>query len=275
MGLSSSSSSSKKSNLEMEKEGKEEMEGRERYEMGSRSPELPEECISKILSFTTAADACRSCSFNLERRSGKRCYMLGARELNITWGDNPSYWSWNTIPDSRFAEVAELQYVWWFDIIGRIETSILSPATNYAAYLVYKTTTNSYGFDSIPVKVWVRPVDELGHNESTNEIEANADGVFLMQRQQGRGLRGGGRQRLPRQREDGWMEAEMGEFYNDGQGNSGNYIEMRCREVLRNDRKSGLILLGIELRPKARQSYTQNLPFLRLFEGRTVKTMFK
>ncbi|KAK6914257.1 Phloem protein 2-like [Dillenia turbinata] len=182
--------------------------------------------------------------------------MLGARELNICWGDHPPYWTWNSMPDSRFAEVAELRYVWWFDIFGRIETSILSPATNYAAYLVYKTATYSYGFASIPVKVWVRPVDELGHNEIPIEIEANADRAFVVRNPQRRGRRhhGGGRLRLPWQREDGWMEVEMGEFYNDGQGNIGNYIEVRCREVNCNYSKSGLILLGIELRPKARQS---------------------
>ncbi|KAK6914258.1 Phloem protein 2-like [Dillenia turbinata] len=265
--------------------------------MGSRLSELPEECISKILSFTTAADACKACVlsrgfrsaadldstwekflppdyeemiaasptsiphgfkkelyFLLYRWSGKKCYMLGASELNIAWGDNPTFWSWYPIPDSRFAEVAELHFVWRLDINGRIETRILSPATNYAAYLVYKTATNSWGFDSIAVNVWVRPVDEIGHYESANEIEANADRVFLVQRRQGQGHRGGGRWRLLRQREDGWMEAEMGEFYNDGQGNNGNYIEMRCREVGDDDDKSGLIVLGMELRPKARLS---------------------
>ncbi|GLT87620.1 hypothetical protein SLE2022_056960 [Rubroshorea leprosula] len=35
-------------------------------------------------------------SFSLHKRSGKKCYMLAARDLAITWGDT-RYWRWNSI----------------------------------------------------------------------------------------------------------------------------------------------------------------------------------
>jgi len=42
-------------------------------------------------------------SFQLERKSGKKCYMLAARSLAIVWGDDERYWNWISLPDSRSA----------------------------------------------------------------------------------------------------------------------------------------------------------------------------
>jgi hypothetical protein len=33
-------------------------------------------------------------SFAIDKLSGKKCYMLGARELSITRGDSSEYWKW-------------------------------------------------------------------------------------------------------------------------------------------------------------------------------------
>ncbi|GKV39941.1 hypothetical protein SLEP1_g47635 [Rubroshorea leprosula] len=68
-------------------------------------------------------------SFSLHKRSGKKCYLLAARDLAITWGDTPRYWSWNSIQDSRFPEGAELLGICWFEIVGRISTCKLSSMT--------------------------------------------------------------------------------------------------------------------------------------------------
>ena len=53
---------------------------------------------------------------------------------------------------------------------------------------------------------------------------------------------------LPRARGDGWMEVEMGEFFNE-QGEDGSVL-CGLKEVDNYNRKSGLIVEGIELRPK-------------------------
>ncbi|KAI5398159.1 F-box protein PP2-B1 isoform X2 [Lathyrus oleraceus] len=39
-------------------------------------------------------------SFQLEKQSGKKIYMLSARDLSITWGDTPTYWNWIILPES-------------------------------------------------------------------------------------------------------------------------------------------------------------------------------
>ncbi|GKV39937.1 hypothetical protein SLEP1_g47631 [Rubroshorea leprosula] len=82
-------------------------------------------------------------SFSLDKRSGKKCYMLASRNLAIAWGDTPHYWRWISIPDSRFPEVAELLFVCWFEITGRIDSCNLSLMTRCNAFLVFKLVANA------------------------------------------------------------------------------------------------------------------------------------
>ncbi|CAK8572239.1 unnamed protein product [Lathyrus sativus] len=42
-------------------------------------------------------------SFQLDRKSGKICYMLAARSLTIAWVDDERYWKWISMPNSRLA----------------------------------------------------------------------------------------------------------------------------------------------------------------------------
>ncbi|GLT87697.1 hypothetical protein SLE2022_057630 [Rubroshorea leprosula] len=89
-------------------------------------------------------------AFSLHKRSGKKCYMLAARDLAIIWGDNPHYWSWNSI------KIPELLSVCWFEIVGRISTWKLSSMTHYKAYLVFKLAAGFYGFTNEHVEATVR-----------------------------------------------------------------------------------------------------------------------
>nr|POF24283.1 f-box protein pp2-b10 [Quercus suber] len=73
----------------------------------------------------------------------------------IEWGGTPQYWRWISLPESRFPEVAKLLDEWWFDIRDKMHTSMLSPNTNYAAYLVYKLARRVYGFTNPPPKASV------------------------------------------------------------------------------------------------------------------------
>ncbi|XP_059448944.1 putative F-box protein PP2-B12 isoform X2 [Corylus avellana] len=187
-------------------------------------------------------------SFAIDKLSGKKCYMLGARELSIIWGDTPQYWDWTpsaetpVSPQSRFSEVAHLLDVCWLDIKGRIETNILSPNTRYGAYFVYTFVRSveegedeeyyCTGFDR-PVKVSIR---------FENEIEGNATNAYLLpdtpEEHDGR---------HPHMREDMWMEIEIGEFFTD---QVHGMVEMCLMEIENGDWKSGLVVHGIELRPK-------------------------
>ncbi|KAH7521798.1 hypothetical protein FEM48_Zijuj07G0070500 [Ziziphus jujuba var. spinosa] len=174
-----------------------------------------------------------------------KCYMIGARSrsLLIVWACTPSYWQWMSLPAlSRFSEVAELNHVWWFEIKGRIETNILSPQTNYAVYFVYKLKQDGFWFygESVTVQVNFEGDEEIhGKGYGSREVLLGPPENKNKNMQQPCGA----------YREDGWMEVELGEFFNDGEENHGvltlNLMDINPTE------KYGIIVEGIELRPKA------------------------
>ncbi|XP_050234720.1 F-box protein At2g02240-like isoform X2 [Mercurialis annua] len=185
-------------------------------------------------------------SFSLEKQSGKKCYMIAARDLMIAWGGTPQYWQWKIFTDSRFAEVAELEFVWWLEIRGKIDTSILSPETNYAAYLVFRLREGAYGLDSYATLVSIGIVGGEKHRGT----------VCLVPDEERRRVRSrrSGSDRVaglesPKRRQDSWLEIEIGEYVNrDGEDGE---LEMSVMEV--HAAKAGLIVQGIELRPKVVQ----------------------
>ncbi|XWS35115.1 hypothetical protein CRYUN_Cryun21dG0098500 [Craigia yunnanensis] len=171
-----------------------------------------------------------SMCFTLDKWSGKKCYMLGARGLSITWGDYPNHWTWTSLPESRFYEVAELEGITMVGLKGNIETKILSPKTTYAAYLVFKFAKYRYGFKQCHVNLYVKFKEE----------EAKTRKVFLDPP--------AGMPQLSRDRGDGWMEIEMGEFYNEKEDDG--IVKCSVWEIDNWVSKHGLIIEGIEFRPK-------------------------
>lgn len=173
-------------------------------------------------------------SFSLDKKTGKKCFMVSARELAISWGDTPHYWAWSSHPDSRFSEVANLRFVCWLDMRGKIETRILSKRTKYVVYLVFKLQAGYYGLET--ANAFVRFVD----CESDNEAEERASVVSIS--------RQGPCENQSKIRVDGWMEIEMGNFFNDA-GEDGD-VEARLMEIRRLFAKGGLIIQGMEFRPE-------------------------
>ncbi|PHT66824.1 hypothetical protein T459_31249 [Capsicum annuum] len=159
--------------------------------------------------------------------------MVSARELVISWGDTPHYWVWSYRPDSRFSEVADLRFVYWHDMRGRIDTRLLSKRTKYVVYLVFKVAGGSYGLEN--ANAFVRFID----CESNDEAEERASVVSISVQP--------GENRHKR-RVDGWLEIEMGNFFNDA-GEDGD-VEARLMETRRIFTKGGLIVQGMEFRPE-------------------------
>lgn len=136
----------------------------------------------------------------------------------------------------RFPEVAKLRNVCWLEIRGMINTQALSPNTQYAVFLVFKMI-NAQGFENSRVKLSVG--DECGH--SSPKIVCLDPNVNRRHHNRVVGLQ------RPSVRSDGWLEIEMGEFFN-----SSIEDEQMQMSVLVNDGnwKRGLFLEGIEVRPK-------------------------
>lgn len=148
------------------------------------------------------------------------------------------YWRWTPHSNSRFSQVAELLSVFWLDIRGKIDTQSLSPRTTYETYLVYRLANRSYGL--VFAKTWVRFVnerDDVPMDECTT--------VYIQPR---RSMRNNQSVEFRQNRNDGWMEIKTGEFVND-QGDDGE-VETRFMEIEGLHGKSGLIVEGIEFRPK-------------------------
>jgi hypothetical protein len=200
----------------------------------------------------------------LDRETGVKCYMLSARNLFIVWGDTPEYWTWIPLDDSsRFSEAAQLMGVCWFEIRGKIHSSMLSQDTTYAAYMVFKTTDD---FDGLDYPVQEASISAGATNVTRrvclqcNDDEEDDDGVPenyrpislfpqpRLRRRNGRIVSHEENVTFPQERDDGWMELELGEFFIEG-GDDGD-VSLSLMETKGGNWKSGLIVQGIEIRRK-------------------------
>ncbi|KAG6517020.1 hypothetical protein ZIOFF_020397 [Zingiber officinale] len=189
--------------------------------------------------------------FSLDRSSGAKCFMLSARELAIT-----------------FSEVAELLSVCWLEIRGHFKCKMLSSKTTYAAYLIFKLSDRAYGLGHPLQEASV----ELGTESSTSVVCLQSSDMYAHMHARRsrvwfrRGLHWRRRVltvnesqeaddeakeaagRVPQLRNDGWMEIELGEFYNCGEEDKDVHVSLL--EVKGGHWKIGLIIEGIEIRPK-------------------------
>ncbi|KAL3629583.1 hypothetical protein CASFOL_026805 [Castilleja foliolosa] len=109
---------------------------------------------------------------------------------------------------AQVREIAELIMVCRLEIRGKFNTMMLSPNTTYGAYLVI-------------------------HSENAKEREFDTSTEVEEQ--------------VPCARGDGWLEIELGEFYNN---ESEKEVMMEFKEVKSEQLKGGLVVEGIEIRPK-------------------------
>ncbi|KAL2896278.1 putative F-box protein PP2-B12 [Bienertia sinuspersici] len=184
-------------------------------------------------------------SFALNKWSGKKCYMLGARALDIVWGNTPQYWIWRSLPESRFPEIAGLLIVWWLLIEVRIKPTILTQNTTYGAYFVYKINVDeNHGFDLTPVKTSVYEFMDEDGSEDPHPDSVPCKCFYLKDPRTTVP-----REELPNARDDGWMEIEMGRYYVNDCVDERVWLKMRLAEIEQLHSKMGLIVEGIELRP--------------------------
>ncbi|KAL7591113.1 hypothetical protein Lser_V15G33982 [Lactuca serriola] len=191
-------------------------------------------------------------SFSLNKISGRKSFVLSSRALSIYLSNEQNHWTWSTHSASRFSEVIELKSISSIDIEGRISTQDLSPNTTYGAYLIIQVSDRAFGLDSIASEISVSmnecSVSNTAYLCPLDERKQLLGSLLYMNRRrmmeklvvEGDGQR-------PSKREDGWMEIELGEFF---VGEEGEEVIMKLMEVKGYQLKGGLIIEGIEVRPK-------------------------
>ncbi|RCV30039.1 hypothetical protein SETIT_6G062000v2 [Setaria italica] len=194
------------------------------------------------------------CRVWLERATGARCYALSARRLSLPWDDGEFSWKFTPHPRSRFAEVAELVDCTCLDIYGALPASSLTPATPYAAYLVYDTAAEG-GHRGLSYPDQETTVSLGGRVVARHDVCIRPDDAEARKFWGGGGRTGGGDReepRRPRRREDGWWEMEMGRL----PSTAGEPEEevVASFEVLGWYPKRGLVVEGIEFRPVVESS---------------------
>ncbi|CAL5387011.1 unnamed protein product [Camellia sinensis] len=110
----------------------------------------------------------------VDKKSNKNCFVLFARDLNISWNDNPQYWRWTTLKEASLAcsgeeiEVAELLQVSWLDVRGQFNGAVdLSPGIVYE--IVFVVRMIKYQDFSLKLAIILPNSKKLTRNESLNE----------------------------------------------------------------------------------------------------------
>lgn len=146
----------------------------------------------------------------------------------------------------------------WLEIRGKIATAMLSNKTNYSAYLVFKAKDECFGLDIAAESI----VKFVGSGEGEGDGEASVVQMVppkVTHGGAGHNIGYADRQvlkqnaRLPCKRSDGWMEIKLGEFHNDHGSDNDGEVEAALVETKVQNWKGGLVVEGIEFRPKGMQ----------------------
>ncbi|EFH48377.1 hypothetical protein ARALYDRAFT_326746 [Arabidopsis lyrata subsp. lyrata] len=184
-------------------------------------------CISINLYLDFPITSCSSVSANLlfsstmeerfwmDKRSAKKCWMLSARKLDIIWVDSLEFWIWISIPDSR-----SINFI-----------SIVRGSCRASNGMLVRNPRKNKHIPSLQSNHSL--LLEVSFFSTRTEVY-NDRRVFL-------------KQGMQRCREDGWLEIGVGEYY---VGSDDEELEMSVLETIEGGWKGGIIVQGIEIRPK-------------------------
>nr|XP_043606977.1 lectin-like isoform X2 [Erigeron canadensis] len=157
----------------------------------------------------------------VDKASHANCFMVFARDLFITWGEDPRYWHWQCIKEtSEVVDVAELLNVCWLEVCGKIETAKLTPGIKYEVVFVAMLKDPAYGWH-VPVNIKLTLPDGNKQEHKENLMEK------------------------PRCK---WFEIPVGEFTVDAKKEG--CVEFFLYEYEDGGWKKGLLIKGAAIRPK-------------------------
>ncbi|PWA59527.1 mitogen-activated protein (MAP) kinase 10, Phloem protein 2-like protein [Artemisia annua] len=174
-------------------------------------------------------------------KHAKKCLILSARATRVIDDKNSACES----SESRFGDVLVISPGYKFEIKREVKSSVISPETSYAAYLVFKLPQDQSTFEA-PILV----KDENAPNRRYSFIyllsppgtpvigpKFDENTYNPLNRYKG--------DAIPQQRTDGWMEVKVWEFQTTTES-----VPMRLNfEHIGRKNFKGLRVKGIELRP--------------------------
>ncbi|KAJ0081720.1 hypothetical protein Patl1_11886 [Pistacia atlantica] len=107
----------------------------------------------------------------VNNESGSNSFMLFARDLSVTWGDDQRYWKWTSLKETSdvFVDVAELLNVCWLEIKVRFETTKLTPRALYEVLFVIMLKEGAYGWDApVNLRLVLPNRIKIEHKENLN-----------------------------------------------------------------------------------------------------------
>ncbi|KAK2634961.1 hypothetical protein Ddye_029753 [Dipteronia dyeriana] len=98
----------------------------------------------------------------VDKECGSNSFILYARHLLITWGEDTRYWHWYSVKETSDSDadvdVAQLKNVCWLEIHAKFDTTKLTPGALYQVAFVIKMDESCYGWNH-PVNVRLRLPD--------------------------------------------------------------------------------------------------------------------
>ncbi|CAN0855026.1 Protein PHLOEM PROTEIN 2-LIKE A1 [Linum grandiflorum] len=160
----------------------------------------------------------------VDRNSNSNCFTLFARDLLITWADDPYYWHWLCVADTRDVKVeaAEVLAVCWLEVHGNFDTAKLSPGILYEVVYEIMLKDKAVGWE-VPVNFRLTLPNGVKQEHKEN----------LMTK--------------PRMQ---WIEIPVGEFRTSSDKNNGGVMEISMYEYEGGTWKNGIVVKGVTIRPK-------------------------
>ncbi|KFK31585.1 hypothetical protein AALP_AA6G131400 [Arabis alpina] len=168
-----------------------------------------------------------SVGVNKEREANSKCVMVPARKLQISHSEKLRNWTWSFIYDGSnesAIEIAMLNEVYWLHISGNFHTRNLTPGTKYEVVFVVSLDDTSSG--------WEQPV-----NLSFKLV--NLDGTESLQERT---------MSLECHIGENWVDIQAGVFVAPPR-NTAAKITFTMYQYVTTDRKNGLVVKGVAIRP--------------------------
>ncbi|KAJ4901611.1 Protein PHLOEM PROTEIN 2-LIKE A8 [Raphanus sativus] len=163
-------------------------------------------------------------------------FFVPARRLEITHSENPENWTWSSIYDGQSKadiEVATLIKVYWLHITGNFHTRKLTPGTKYEVVFILNLDDTASGWEE-PVTLKLK-LEHRGGRQSIQERTLSLDDYI----------------------DDGnnWVDIQVGDFEAPPKSAAAK-IFFSLHQYVDTDRKDGLVVKGVAIRPKAMDHVT-------------------